>query len=82
MPVKIENLTDRPVLLRLNSGQTLHLPPRETSSEIRDSEVNDNDKVKKLKEKLNVISMHQVKKNAASSKKPKKKKSKSTKKDK
>jgi len=81
MPVKIENLTDRPVLLRLNSGKTLHLAPHETSPEVRDAEVKGNDKFNKLKDKLHVITTHQAEKKGASSEKPKKEKSKSTKKD-
>ncbi|MCP4428740.1 MAG: hypothetical protein GY803_30005 [Chloroflexi bacterium] len=51
MPVKIENITSRPVLLRLNSGQTLHLAPRKTSEEIREVEVSNNAKVQKLQER-------------------------------
>ncbi len=57
MSVTIENLTNRPVLLRLNSGMTLHLAPRATSSEIMDVEVNQNDKVEKLKGQ-HVIVLH------------------------
>lgn len=59
MPVKIENLTNRLVLLRLNSGQTLHLSPRETSEEVRETEVMSNVKVQKL-EGRRVISVHKV----------------------
>ena len=61
MPVNIENLTSRPVLLRLNSGRTLHLAPGATSSEIRGVEVNKNDKVKKLRARR-VIALHEVEK--------------------
>lgn len=57
MFVTIENLTNRPVLLRLNSGTTLHLAPRATSSELMDVEVNQNDKVKKLEDR-HVIARH------------------------
>jgi hypothetical protein len=59
MSVKIENLTNRPVFLRLNSGSTLHLTPRATSSEIRDVEVNKNTKAQKLLARR-VIALHEV----------------------
>jgi hypothetical protein len=59
MSVKIENLTNRPVFLRLNSGRTLHLAPRATSSELRNVEVNKNDKVKKLRAR-HVIALHEM----------------------
>jgi hypothetical protein len=59
MPVTIENLTNRPVLLRFNSGQTLHLAPRKTSKEILDVEVKGNAKVEKL-EGQHVITLHTI----------------------
>ncbi len=59
MSVKIENLTNRPVLLRLNSGRTLHLAPRATSSEIGGVEVNKNDKAQKLLAR-HVIALHEM----------------------
>jgi len=59
MPVKIENITSRPVLLRLNSGQTLHLAPRTTSKEVREVEVSNNAKVQKLRER-HVIALHKL----------------------
>ena len=59
MPVTIENLTMQLVLLRLNSGQTLHIAPRITSEEIMDVEVENNAKVQKLKER-HVIAVHPV----------------------
>ncbi|MCP4657130.1 MAG: hypothetical protein GY856_17110 [bacterium] len=34
MPVKIQNLTNRAVLLRFSSGRTLHLAPQGTSPEV------------------------------------------------
>jgi len=58
MPVKIENLTNRPVLLRLRSGRSLHLAPRKTSEEISDVEVINNAKVSKL-QAHRIISLHQ-----------------------
>ena len=48
MPVTIRNLTNRPVLLRCNSGVTLHLPPRATSRMVSEAEVDNNSKVEKL----------------------------------
>ena len=54
MPVKIKNLTKRPVLFRLNSGQTLHLAPGSISAEVWEHEINGNTKAKKLKDR-NVI---------------------------
>lgn len=59
MPVKIENRTNRLVLLRLNSGQTLHLSPHEISAEIREAEVTDNAKAQKL-EGRRAIAVHKV----------------------
>ncbi len=61
MRVKIENLTNRPVLLRLNSGQSLHLAPRITSTEIMGVEVSNNAKVEKLEGRC-VVALHEVKK--------------------
>ena len=54
--VRIKNLTNRPVILSLNSGRTLHLSPRTTSRELRDVEVKSNAKVEKL-QKQRVISV-------------------------
>ena len=51
MAGRIENLTERPVLLRLNSGRTLHLAPRGTSEEVSDVEVKNNAKFEKLIER-------------------------------
>ncbi len=48
MRVKIQNLSNRPVLLRLNSGQTLHIDPRKTSEEVLDVEIERNAKASKL----------------------------------
>ena len=59
MPVKIENITSRPVLLRLNSGQTLHLAPRTTSKEVREVEVSNNARVQKLRDR-HVIALHKL----------------------
>lgn len=57
MYVKIENLTARPVLLRFNSGRTLHLGSRATSEEVLKVELGN--KVEKLQERY-VIAIHDV----------------------
>ncbi len=49
MARKIQNLTDRKVLVRLSSGETLHIAPRGTSAELSDVEVQ-NAKVRKLQD--------------------------------
>jgi hypothetical protein len=54
---KIENLTNRPVLLRCNSGEALHIAPRATSADIPDVEVKGNRTVEKLKDR-HVIAWH------------------------
>ncbi len=61
MPLEIKNLTNRPVLMRLNSGVSLHLSPGSTSSEIVEGEVSNNEKVKKLQGR-HVIVLQEVKK--------------------
>lgn len=78
MPVTIENLTNRPVLLRLNSGQTLHLAPRTTSGEILDVEVKSNAKVQKL-EGRRVITLHKIEEKKLPTPGPKESKAKPTK---
>ena len=62
MPYEIENLTMRPVLLSLTSGETLRLSPRETSSQLRDVEVSNNPKIQKLKEQC-VIALNETRQN-------------------
>ncbi len=49
MPVTLENLSDRPVLFLLASGDTVRLSPGETSDELPDVEVTANSKVEKLR---------------------------------
>ncbi len=61
MPVEIKNLTSRPVLMRLNSGTSLHLSPGATSSEIVDHEVSNNEKVIKLQGR-HIIALQAAKK--------------------
>lgn len=60
MSVKFENLNNKPVFIRLNSGNTLRISPSTTSPEIQDSEVKNNIKVKKLLNR-HVIVQHEVK---------------------
>ena len=48
MPVSVTNLTNRPVLIRLNSGNTLHIAPAATSAAIADGERVRNAKIEKL----------------------------------
>jgi hypothetical protein len=60
MPVEIRNLTLRPVLMRLNSGASLHLSPGMTSEAIAEGEISRNEKVQKLQDKR-VIALIEVK---------------------
>ncbi len=60
MPVIIKNLTNRPVLLRLNSGSTLHIAPRQISGECADGDIQNNPMVEKLQQRL-VISLEPIK---------------------
>lgn len=48
MPYQIENLTMRPVIFSLTTGETLRLSSKEISSELRDVEVKNNPKIQKL----------------------------------
>jgi hypothetical protein len=78
MPVTIENLTNRPVLLRFNSGHTLHLAPRTISLEIRDVEINRNAKIQMLMGRR-VIALQQVTEETPVTRRPTKKPTKSKK---
>ena len=60
MLAQIENLTQKPVYLSLNSGKTLHLAPGKRSPQVSEFELQNNDKVKKL-EDLRVVKLHPVK---------------------
>jgi hypothetical protein len=60
MPVEIKNLTQRPVLMRLNSGATLHLSPGMSSDAVAEEDVDRNEKVQKLQSK-HVIALTEVK---------------------
>ncbi len=78
MSVEIKNLTNRPVLMRLNSGRSLHLAPGATSTELADTEISNNAKVEKLTGR-HVIALNAVSKRAhraPSAKKAKAKKAK------
>jgi hypothetical protein len=44
----LRNLTDRPVLLTLSSGETLRLSPRQVSESFEDVEVSGSEKVDRL----------------------------------
>ncbi|GEM_PF-1916040 len=48
MQVTAMNLTNRPVILMLNSGRSLHLTPRARSEPLPTVEVNNNEMVTKL----------------------------------
>jgi hypothetical protein len=49
MSIQITNLSNRPIVLTLSSGNTLHLAPNATSPELQDVEVKNNDKIDKLR---------------------------------
>jgi hypothetical protein len=59
MSIKYENKTNRLVILRLNSGQTLFIDPGTSSGEIGDEEVSNNPIVKKLLDR-GVIAVHSI----------------------
>ncbi|MGA3244216.1 MAG: hypothetical protein ABSE41_06355 [Bacteroidota bacterium] len=65
MPVKIQNLTNELVLVRCNSGVTLHLAPRTESKEIMDVEVIQNPSVQKLLDR-HVVALHKEEKEGRS----------------
>lgn len=48
MHYTIRNLADRPVLVRLNSGQNLNLSGRSESAEVLESDVRDNARLDRL----------------------------------
>lgn len=51
MGTKIENLTEKPLWLRLNSGGSVVVPPHALSSELPDHEVEGNPTLNKLLER-------------------------------
>ena len=60
MTVKLENLTDRPVLLTLSTGDILRLSPGETSESLEDVTVQASGKIDKLVAN-GVITVHEPK---------------------
>jgi len=48
MAAKIENLTDKPIWVRLNSGTSLFIGPRTASEELPKHELDDNAQLDKL----------------------------------
>ncbi len=66
MPVTIRNLTSRPMLVPLNSGETLRLSPRQTSQELAEAEVNDNLKINRLRGR-HAIAVEQIEKETVES---------------
>jgi hypothetical protein len=59
MSVIIENLTDKPLWLRLNSGESLSIVPRSSAPQLPDGEVIGNEKLEKLAEQ-GVIRVHKT----------------------
>lgn len=55
MFVEIKNLSNRPVLMRLNSGQSVHLSPGATSAEVADAEISNNAKITKLQSRHLIV---------------------------
>jgi len=50
MPIKIKNLTSRPLLISLSSGTTLRLSPGQTSGKLQEADIRNNPKIDKLHE--------------------------------
>ena len=48
MAAKLENLTDKPIWVRLNSGASLFIGPRTCSNELPANELDDNAQLDKL----------------------------------
>jgi hypothetical protein len=69
MTKKVQNLTNRQVILRLNSGKSLFIGPRAVSGEILEGLVSKNAKVDKLL-KRGVIALQDVKAAEKSKSKP------------
>ena len=81
--VSLKNLSNRPVLLRLNSGETLHIAPRQLSGEITEGEILNNQMIKKLVKRSVITKLetkNQKKKSESSKIKSQKKKTVATKK--
>jgi len=71
MAVTIRNKTNRPVMIRLNSGRTCYLSAGDTSEEIIDAEIAHNEKLIRLQNR-DIIELKDVKKSAEVAAKPKK----------
>jgi hypothetical protein len=56
---KIQNLTDRQVILRLNSGKSLYIDPGSTSGQVLEIELKGNPMVRKLRDRR-VIALYPV----------------------
>ncbi len=79
MSKEIENICNRPVQIRMNSGNNLHLGPKAIETNILNAEVENNAKIEKL-QKLNMIDLREEGKKKASTVRPAKKKTKTIKK--
>jgi len=71
MAVTIRNKTNRPVMVRFNSGLTCYLNAGDTSAEIMDEEIAHNEKLSRLHNR-GIIEVMDVKKPAAVAAKTKK----------
>ena len=54
MVAKIENLTDKPIWLRLNSGESVAIAPHALSAELPEHEIDGNAKLEKLAEQRTI----------------------------
>ncbi len=79
MHVEIENICNRPVSIRFNSGIYKHLGPNAIETNILNVEVENNAKIEKL-QKLNIIALREGGKKKASTVSSAKKKTKTIKK--
>lgn len=73
MPVTILNNTSRPVMIRLNSGQTCYLSGGDSLEKILNAEVRDNDRITRLATR-GTISFKEIKTKAKPAAKAKTKK--------
>lgn len=67
MRVKLENLSDHPVVLLLSSGETVRLSPGQTSEELPDVALQTSGKIEKLSAQ-GVIAVHEPAKQPAAAK--------------
>jgi hypothetical protein len=73
MSITIKNLTNRPVLLRFNSGSNLYLGPNAIKTDVMEVEVKNNDSIKKLVDR-SIILEQSTEKNVLASTRHKKQK--------